>query len=329
MTARVLVAAVVSLFLAGAAHAALDAGSVARAAEYSARYGEHSMLLWENGRVIFERGTRGAVPPPRIFSITKSLVSIGVFRDAMTGGLSLGQAAGGGAARGIALADLLNQTSGLAPAAGEFYTVGLQDKQRVLRGLKRNGDGSVGYGPSHWEVLAEEIRLRRGTPLEKWVRRFVPGARPDVVARWRKDDSGTMFFSTGARMDARDLLPAGREVVRGMGRGSGQWPAEVRALLSGGTAANRMYALGFWLNRQKSVPGAREVAVESSLDRPRPPEFWRAACLSLRAPDELLAMIGTDGQRAYVVPSRDLVVVRLGARAGFSDSEFLAKLFGP
>ncbi len=325
---RALFSFAVWLCAAAPALAALDRGRLAEAADYSAGYGEHSLLVWENGRVIYERNSRQGTPPPRIFSITKSLVSIGVFRDALTGGLSLGQRAGGGVARGVALADLLNQTSGLSPARDEFYTVGLKDKQRVLRGLKRDGEGSFVYGPSHWEVLAEEIRLHRGTPPERWLRRFVPGARPDVVARWRRDDHGALFFSTGARMDARDLLPAGREVLRGMGQGSGKWPDEVRSLLSSGTAANRMYALGFWLNRQKAAADAREVPVESVLDRPRPPDFWRTACLSRTAPEDLLAMIGTNGQRVYVVPSRDLVVVRLGARPGFSDAEFLGRLFG-
>jgi hypothetical protein len=39
-------------------------------------------------------------------------------------------------------------------------------------------------------------------------------------------------------------------------------------------------------------------------------------------------MIGTRGQRVYVVPSRNLVVIRLGEGRGFSDAEFLRCLFG-
>jgi hypothetical protein len=38
-------------------------------------------------------------------------------------------------------------------------------------------------------------------------------------------------------------------------------------------------------------------------------------------------MIGTRGQRVYVVPSRNLVVVRQGDGRGFSDAEFLRQLF--
>lgn len=310
-------------------HPASAAGGppeLAKAAEYSASKGESSFLVWQGGRKLFERERNPAAPAPRIFSVTKSLVSIGVFRDAKTGGLSLGQAAGRGAARGVALADLMNQTSGLPSAQGEFYGRGLRDKAPVLGKLRRGGGGRFVYGPSHWEVLAEEIGLRRGSSLEGWIRKFVPGARPETVARWTRDGKGRLFFSTGARMHARDLLPAGREVLAGMRRA--QWPGEVRALLASGTEANRMYALGFWLNRGAAASVAREIDVEASLGREQGAGFWRDGCLSRAAPPDLLAMIGTRGQRVYVVPSRDLVVIRLGDGRGFSDAEFLRRLFG-
>jgi len=306
--------------------AAPEAGSgLALAADYSLGCGETSLLVWKDGRTVYERRAPGASPAPRVFSITKSLVSIGVFRDAMTGGLSLGDTAIFGAARGIPLADLLNQTSGLSPAQREFYSQGLKDKEPVLRNLSRRGGNGFVYGPSHWEVLAEEIRLRRGSGLEKWLRKFVPGADSNAVARWTHDDHGRLFFSTGARMDARDLLPAGRETLRGL-RGR-RWPQEVRALLADGTASNRMYALGFWLNRGAGNADAKEVEVETALGQPRDPSFWRDGCLSRSAPADLVAMVGTRGQRVYVVPSRNMVIVRLGEGRGFSDAEFLRRFF--
>ena len=312
-------------FAASWAQAGADLPGLPEAAAYSATRGETALLVWENGRTIYERAKRPNVPQ-RIFSITKSLVSIGVFRDAKTGGLSLTQPARHRAVRGVVLADLLNQVSGLPPASREFYSQGLKDKAPVLDRLRVNGSsGSFSYGPSHWEVLAEEIREERGPSLDGWVRKFIPGARTDVLARWTRDNKGRLFFSTGARMDAAGLLPAGRGVLDGMQRG--KWPAEVRAMLSQGTQANRMYALGFWLNRGASFPEAREIDVESSLGRDQSAAFWSNACLCREAPSDLLAMIGTRGQRVYVVPSRNLVVVRQGDGRGFSDAEFLRQLF--
>lgn len=300
------------------------------AAAYSAAHGEKALLVSEKGHVVLERGPAMA-QTPRIFSITKSLVSIGVFRDALTGGISLGHAVSRGPAQGVSLADLLNQTSGLAPMSSEFYSTGLEDKSRVMRQMKppRPSRGFV-YGASHWEVLADEIVLASGTPLENWLRKFVPGMHPGILARWRRDGAGRMFFSTGARMSARDLLPAARETLDGMGRGNGRWPAAVRKLLSTGTPQNPMYALGFWLNRAAGLTGAREIDVEDSLDPPPDAGFWRDACLSRSAPADLLAMIGTGGQRVYVVPSRGTIIIRLAEGGSFSDAEFLRRFFaGP
>lgn len=294
--------------------------AIGRAAAFSARHGETALLVWCRGRTLLERGDGSA---PRVFSVTKSLVAVGVMR----GGPALGQPVTQGPARGVAVADLLNQTSGLPPAQDDFYTRGLQDKESVLRNLRRpGGTGLFVYGPSHWEVLEEEIRAWTGGSAMDWVRRFVPGAGRAAVSRWRTDGAGRPFFSTGASMQSRELLPAAREVLRGIGRG--KWPAAARQLLASGTAANRMYALGFWLNRGAAGPTAREIAVEEVISRPREPSFWRDGCLSRAAPSDLVAMVGTRGQRVYIVPSLDLVVIRQGLGAGFSDAAFLGALFG-
>lgn len=302
-------------------------GGLREAAAYSAAHAERALLVSDRGHVTFERGPALA-QTQRVFSITKSLVSIGVFRDAVTGGLSLGQSVSRGPARGVRLAELLNQTSGLDPMSGEFYSKGLADKARVFAEMRapRPSRGFV-YGAAHWEVLAEEIVLVSGTPLESWIRKFVPGARAEILARWRRDERGRMFFSTGAKMSARELLPAAQEVLAGMVGGAGKWPSEVRGLLSSGTPQNGMYALGFWLNRAAASADAREIEVEDSLVPPPPARFWHNGCLSKSAPPELLAMVGTGGQRVYIVPSKELVVVRLGSGARFSDAEFLGRYF--
>lgn len=316
--------ALLGLATGGQAGPRLDPAAIERAAAYSASRGETALLVWQNGRVIYERGSSAA---PRVFSITKSLVSIGVIRDTQTGGLALSSLIGFPAARGSSLADLLNQTSGLHPAQQEFYSTGLRDKNAVLSRLTAATTPRLfAYGASHWEVLAEEIRLHRGLPLEGWLRRFVPGADSEVVARWRRDGQGVPFFSTGARMQPRELLPAAREVLRGLGRG--KWPDQVRALIAAGTPGNRMYALGFWLNRGATAPGAREISVESVVSQAHAPSFWHQGCLSRRAPADLVAMIGTRGQRVYLVPSLDLAVIRFGQAPGYSDAAFLGALFG-
>ncbi len=308
---------------------ALPPRNLSAGAEYSFARDESMLLVRHKGRVIFERGRDHKSAVPRVYSITKSLVSIGVFRNVLSGGLSLRQPVLFAGARGITLEELLNQSSGLPPAHREFYSAGLRDKEAVLRGLKLNGErGRFVYGPSHWEVLAKEIHQTTLRPLDLWLKKFVPGANRQVVENWRRDDHGRPFFSTGARMNAHDLLPAAQEVLRGLRKGRGCWPVEVRNLMAGGTSANRMYALGFWLNRGAGQTGAREIDVERALGSPKSADFWRLGCLSLFAPADMVAMIGSRGQRVYIVPSLDLVVIRLGTGRGFNDAMFLRCLFG-
>ena len=96
-----------------------------------------------------------------------------------------------------------------------------------------------------------------------------------------------------------------------------------------GSAANPMFGLGFWNNRLAASPGAIELDPESMLERKWPQQGWHNACRSHAAPADLVASIGSGGQRLYVVPSRDLVVVRLGGLTKFSDAAFLRALFRP
>ena len=74
---------------------------------------------------------------------------------------------------------------------------------------------------------------------------------------------------------------------------------------------------------------AREVDVEDTLDKKWPAQSWRNACLCRAAPADLIACIGSYGQRLYIVPSRKLVVVRLAKDSKPDDARMLRLLFTP
>jgi len=89
-----------------------------------------------------------------------------------------------------------------------------------------------------------------------------------------------------------------------------------------GSEANPGYGLGVWLNAP--VPSA-----------PPPPGVRRAGPEDRRilAPDlsrDLYIAAGAGGQRLYILPTPDLVVVRLGHNRGpeFKDDVFLRTLLG-
>jgi hypothetical protein len=86
--------------------------------------------------------------------------------------------------------------------------------------------------------------------------------------------------------------------------------------------------MGFWNNLAASSPFARESDIEDQLELKWYQQDWRGICLCREAPTELLAGIGSGYQRLYVVPSKNLVVVRFGNGSRFPESEFLRRLFG-
>ena len=88
-----------------------------------------------------------------------------------------------------------------------------------------------------------------------------------------------------------------------------------------------MFGLGFWNNRL-AASGGREVDPEDMLHRKWPQQQWRNTCLCRAAPSDLVASVGSGGQRLYVIPSMNLIVVRQGAPTKFSDGAFLRALLG-
>jgi hypothetical protein len=93
-----------------------------------------------------------------------------------------------------------------------------------------------------------------------------------------------------------------------------------------GTTANRAFSLGWWNNR--AAPDGREFDFEQMLIPKWQNQDWHDACLCRDAPNDLVACIGSEGQRLYVIPSLHLIVVRQADGESFSDAHFLRLLLG-
>ena len=311
-------------------------GDLEAAARYSAQQGERALLVWQNGRLILERySTLEPSNREHIFSITKSLCALGAFAaigrrppqldetvsDTITEWQNHPQK------RKITVRDLLNQTSGLSPGFEALYAANVRDKnQRALNLPVIAPPGEkFAYGPSHYEVLEIFLARKLGEPPLTWMERalFSPlGVRP---GGWRRDRLGSPFFSAGAQVSARNLLVVGH-LVR---RKGWHWifplvPSSLVRQASLGSAANPIYGLGFWLNRLATENTAVEIDVEEAISARAD---WKHACLSKSAPADMIAMVGSRGQRVYVSPSSKLVIVRLGSQAGFRDPDFLRRFF--
>ncbi|MFY8216656.1 MAG: serine hydrolase domain-containing protein [Chthoniobacterales bacterium] len=322
----------------------LRANAIDGAVAYSQSAGGHALIVRQWGRTLHESYADGSGPMHRhrVFSITKSLAAMACFAAAGDGWLSLDEHVADTITewkshpvkRKITVRMLLDQTAGIAAGFPGLYAPKLNDKSAAAIRLPVvfTPGAQFDYGPSYFEVL-ETLLSRKLKPRDMTTRQWIVSsvlspAGATVGADWRSDRSGHDYLSTGAMMTASDLAAlAGVILARGKIGFQTVFPSRYLVDAAQGSSANRMYGLSFWNNANASRPSAREVSIEETLGREYAPAFWQEACLSTAAPDDLLAMLGSGGVRVYIVPSRGLVVVRVGNGGNFNDSIFLARLF--
>lgn len=320
-----------------------DSG-IASAAAYSRKCGGEALIVMEGGRTIHESYAHGGAPdrPIHVMSITKNLALLAVLAARNDGILKLDEPVARTISewrdkpgkREVTISELLQQVSGLAPGYDTIYAHNVRNKNKIAVSLPLEAEpgSQFRYAPSNYELIEELLRrklaTRGATPLGYLKQRILTplGVRP---AEWRCDRSGNPFFSAGAHLTARDVAKIG-EFIRTKGR---VWllpllPATVFGAAFTGTPANSMYGLSFWLNANRNRPGADPISIEDSLGNARPSDAWSRSSICSVAPDDLIAMVGSGGERCYVVPSCKLVVVRFGKGSNFSDAEFLRRLFG-
>jgi CubicO group peptidase (beta-lactamase class C family) len=223
---------------------------------------------------------------------------------------------------------LVNQTAGVPSGVAELYRGQVRDKGRAAIHLPLvDPPGErFRYGPASAEILAEILRRelrKRGSSTEDFlgtIMRRVGVSSPD----WRKDLAGNFYLSTGALFSVNDLGRLGRVVAKlADGTNAAGFDADVFQNLASPRTANPMVATGVWWNHNAAKTGAFSIQPERHLDEVRPPSFWSLACLGTDLDPGWLAMIGSGGKRVYVLPSRELVIARLGRSSNWDDAAFL------
>ena len=310
------------------------------ALRYSDRTGGCALIIWHHGQTRLESYRSGGAPGRKenVYSITKSLAALGAFSAAGQGRLRFDEKAAGSIPawsadprkKQITIRELLRQTSGLASGFDALYSPHLRDKKKVISRLPAvtpPGQAFL-YGPSHYEALEVLLAQKLGRNPLSLIEKSVLGPIGVRTERWRKDRSGEPYFSAGAHLSARDLLKVGH-LIRRQGW---HWifpliPSGALTQASTGSKANAMYGLGFWLNQNAPLKNAVERDVEEAISQSLSSESWSRSCLSRSAPADLIALVGSRGQRVYISRSQNLVIVRLGRENGFRDPEFLKTYF--
>jgi CubicO group peptidase (beta-lactamase class C family) len=317
---------------------ALDAASMKAAAEYSAARRGIALLIIQNGKTIFESypGEHSAPETHKIYSGTKGFWVLAALAAEEEAILKLDERVAetiqewrsDDRKKHITIRQLLDFTSGLEPMSS-LHGDTVPDRDAVALRLPivaTPGERFI-YGPSSLQVFHELFRRKlasyRETPtnyLERKVLRPL-GLGPQ---EYKRDRSGNPLLASGFRLTAEQWSRIGRLILNG-----GAPVLSQRSLSQSlhGTKANPAFGMGFWNNRIAG-PKAREFDVEDMLERDWWKQDWRDTCLCRDAPGDTIASVGSGYQRLFAIPSMDLVIVRLGKNAPFSDGEFLRTLLG-
>jgi CubicO group peptidase (beta-lactamase class C family) len=323
---------VLLLFLAGSASAItpLDPAAVRAAAEYSARHRGVSFLAIQDGRTLLEQNAKTA---HKIYSGTKAFWDMAGLAAAEDGLLRLDEHVADTITSWrsdprksqVTIRQLLDFDSGLEP---QFFLHETQSGDRDATALRARMVAEPGsmfiYGPAALQVFHQVLKekLRSESPTHYLERRVLHRLGLGSQ-RYLTDRAGNPLLAAGWILSAKQWAKLGQLVLA-----NGKPVLSPNSLQQcwRGTTANRAFSLGWWNNR--AAPNGREFDFEQMLIPKWQNQDWHDACLCRDAPDDLVACIGSEGQRLYVIPSLELVATRQGNGGSFSDAHFLRLLLG-
>jgi CubicO group peptidase (beta-lactamase class C family) len=164
---------------------------------------------------------------------------------------------------------------------------------------------------THWEyqqstctLLLDVLEHAVGRDVQEWAQDqlFGPVGIKAGAWSWERDRAGNTEGWAHLHMSNRDFARLGQLVLR-----NGRWKGHRliargylrRALKPNPT--NGAYGFLFWLNGGRSFVMPEVYGPDTG-----------AGAVMPYAPDDMVLMAGMQEQRVYVIPSRDLVIVRMG-----------------
>ena len=314
------------------------AENITAAVDYAIRTNEsydYAILIWQNGELLVEEynGELSGSTPHPIYSGTKSLAGImaglavrdGLFSFDSTLG-ELIESWDPDSERGkITIRELLNLTSGVetAPVASFLN----QNREVWLNADMAFERGSTFvYGPTPFYILTmifvDTFSISPVTYLNNEL--FEPLGLTYPIWELNLFEENLPNLSFGANYPALQWLQLGAMLAnKGTLNGVEILPEEIFNNLITPTTAAPAYGVGFWLNREVDpnstfvgrIPGETGQNVQTRL-------------ISDRLPADAFMKSGAFGQKLYMIPSLDLVIVRYGPNfgSGYNDSEFFERL---
>jgi len=213
----------------------------------------------------------------------------------------------------ITLRQLLSLTSGID--AGQIGRVP-EYKDAINSPVSFDAGTRFEYGPVPFQIFGEVMK-RKLAPQKEGVMDYLKRRILDPiglkVAFWRAPN-GNPLLPQGANLTAREWAKFGLFLKNG-GKWNGKQIVAKKLLdeLVIGSKSNPAYGITFWLNKDGFNPRGQEQSMRI--------EKTEGSDLA-----DLYMAAGAGNQRLYVIPSKDLVVVRFGNFGEYDDREFLGRL---
>ena len=295
------------------------------AARYSAENSGKAVLVMKGDRVVFEEYQNGHAAETAWFlaSGTKSFAGVmlaAAIEDKLFKGFdekvseTITEWKTDKQKQDITLRQLLSLTSGIdAGSIGRApdYADAINFRVEAPAGTRFE------YGPVPFQIFGEVMRRKlapRKTTVSDYLKKRILEPIGLKVAFWRNGRDGNPLLPQGASLTAREWIKFGILLKNG-GKFSGKQIVAKKLLdeLTVGTKANPAYGITFWLNRDGADPRGRPTAMRiEKTDGEEIKDLYMAA--------------GAGNQRLYIIPSKDLVVVRFGNFGEYDDREFLGRL---
>jgi CubicO group peptidase (beta-lactamase class C family) len=307
------------------------------AAEYSRAQHGVSMLVMRRGEILFEDYAPGWDEKPHLLaSGTKSFCGVMAACAVQDGLLKLDEKVSGTLTEwqgdslksGVTIRQLLSLSSGIE--GGDNGSVpGYAAAVKLATARAAPGE-RFSYGPIPFQCFGEVMRRKlapRNETVEAYLKRRVIDPIGLRVGYWRKDADGNINLPAGAFLIAREWVKFG-ELIRQRGKWNGKAivPADLLAECFKPASANPAYGLTFWLLGGDTTSTALADGKNADAKARRALDERRQ--LGFTPPRDLVAAMGKGKQRCYIIPSLELVIVRLGDSEGreFSDDAFLSRL---
>jgi len=303
----------------------------ADAIAYSDEHKGLAVLAIRKGTVICNSGEVSIQTPNELWSGTKSFVGIMAAAAVQDGLLTLDEKAADTLTEWqndptmsqISLRQILSMTDGQASQIGQppSYRDAIAVLATAMPGTKFQ------YGPTPMQVFGEIMSRKlaaSGQPedplayLDKRI--LVPLGIRDY--QWRKGEDGNTLMPQGAIMSASDWAKFGIFVLH-EGKIDGAQIVDQTAFreLFNGSEANPAYGLTWWLAKPTEV--SDQITATTDILKG-----------DGSLPGDLVFAAGAGDQRLYIIPSRDIVIVRQaeldlkflaahGWKSGWSDAAFL------